>query len=350
MHIIAPSPLARFSVPAALALASFSASATAGLKWSTIVAPGGFAQACAGPQSCGCGGWPGDDWTTFFGPSVVVEEQSFVGGSSASADAAYSGGSTSNSGSSSAGMGYFQAHSSNNAPNNSAFALAIGNGGWSDLLTVDSPGLTGQTGYMQFTLDVSGSLFASGFAGSAALTVTGYKDGGQLLLNPLFDAGDSDPLSTDRQYGNWAVATYGNPPTDQKTVKDTLTFAVPITFGTQFKLGIYANSRAGMRSSSGVAGNSTANSNFDMGLSWGGVVAVYHGLTPIDEYSISSASGTNWGGPVGPYSPADFNQDGVVDGADIGLLLSAWGTSDGDLTGDGTTDGADLGILLSEWG
>jgi hypothetical protein len=48
---------------------------------------------------------------------------------------------------------------------------------------------------------------------------------------------------------------------------------------------------------------------------------------------------------------ADLNDDGAVDGADLGLLLSSWGTpGQGDLNGDGNTDGSDLGLLLSEWG
>jgi len=48
---------------------------------------------------------------------------------------------------------------------------------------------------------------------------------------------------------------------------------------------------------------------------------------------------------------ADLNGDGVVDGADLGILLTAWGTSDcvADLSGDGVVDGADLGILLTTW-
>ena len=50
--------------------------------------------------------------------------------------------------------------------------------------------------------------------------------------------------------------------------------------------------------------------------------------------------------------PADLNGDGVVDGADLGLLLGAWGTSGpaADLNEDGTVDGADLGLLLGAWG
>ena len=50
--------------------------------------------------------------------------------------------------------------------------------------------------------------------------------------------------------------------------------------------------------------------------------------------------------------PADFNGDGTVDGADLTLLLVAWGTSDAaiDLDGNSTVDGADLTRFLSEWG
>jgi hypothetical protein len=48
--------------------------------------------------------------------------------------------------------------------------------------------------------------------------------------------------------------------------------------------------------------------------------------------------------------PADLNADGVTDGADLGLLLGAWGSPDADLNGDGVTDGADLGLLLGQWG
>ncbi|MHC4976443.1 MAG: hypothetical protein ACYTF7_07535 [Planctomycetota bacterium] len=49
---------------------------------------------------------------------------------------------------------------------------------------------------------------------------------------------------------------------------------------------------------------------------------------------------------------SDFNIDGNTNGADLGLLLAAWGTSTPlyDLNDDGNVDGADLGLLLSGWG
>jgi len=49
--------------------------------------------------------------------------------------------------------------------------------------------------------------------------------------------------------------------------------------------------------------------------------------------------------------PEDLNGDGVVDGADLGILLESWGRAGiADFNNDGVVDGADLGILLEAWG
>jgi endonuclease/exonuclease/phosphatase family metal-dependent hydrolase len=50
--------------------------------------------------------------------------------------------------------------------------------------------------------------------------------------------------------------------------------------------------------------------------------------------------------------PGDFNGDGFVNGADLGLLLGAWGQCakcPEDLDGSGGVNGADLGLLLGYW-
>lgn len=49
---------------------------------------------------------------------------------------------------------------------------------------------------------------------------------------------------------------------------------------------------------------------------------------------------------------SDLNNDRVVTGADLGVLLGSWGQSDvpADLNADGVVGGADLGILLGSWG
>lgn len=54
--------------------------------------------------------------------------------------------------------------------------------------------------------------------------------------------------------------------------------------------------------------------------------------------------------PPLPCVPADLNCDGMVNGADLGILLGAWGgRGPSDLDGNGTVDGADLGVLLAAW-
>ena len=80
--------------------------------------------------------------------------------------------------------------------------------------------------------------------------------------------------------------------------------------------------------------------------------------------SYSATSGSISGSLVidGPAQPpasclGDLNLDGVVNGADLGLLLGAWGACPGDVPGcvgdlniDGVVNGADLGLLLGAWG
>lgn len=57
---------------------------------------------------------------------------------------------------------------------------------------------------------------------------------------------------------------------------------------------------------------------------------------------------------VAPFLPADFNQDGKVDVADLGILATYWngpGTrAQGDANNDGVVDVGDLGLLASDWG
>ena len=50
-------------------------------------------------------------------------------------------------------------------------------------------------------------------------------------------------------------------------------------------------------------------------------------------------------------SNADLNYDGIVNGIDVGILLSEWGAQgQSDLNVDGIVSAPDLAILLSEWG
>jgi hypothetical protein len=52
-----------------------------------------------------------------------------------------------------------------------------------------------------------------------------------------------------------------------------------------------------------------------------------------------------------PACTGDLDDNGAVDGADLGTLLGQWGgAGSADLDGNGTVDGADLGVMLGAWG
>ncbi len=104
------------------------------------------------------------------------------------------------------------------------------------------------------------------------------------------------------------------------------------------------------------------------------IAGVPHALGSLVEVPSTSQLGTAWAmsdsgkvlgsGPI-PVVPAgsawvlsptasraDLNMDCVVDGADLAILLEAWGPesrSGADIDNDGKVDGADLGALLGSW-
>ena len=100
---------------------------------------------------------------------------------------------------------------------------------------------------------------------------------------------------------------------------------------------------------SGVLGPVTVNTS----LNPGDVVSVQVGLhneslqeccVEILEFELPECDGPSTCTP-------DLNGDGVVNGADLGLLLGNFGgIGIGDIDCDGDVDGADLGLLLSAWG
>ena len=87
----------------------------------------------------------------------------------------------------------------------------------------------------------------------------------------------------------------------------------------------------------------TNNASFNNGTSWSLFAFGANTCTQIAQYSVVIERAQCTG---------DLDGSGVVDGADLGGLLGAWGTpgSPADLDGDGTVGGADLGVLLGNWG
>lgn len=337
--------------------------ADAGISQSTLVSPGGFVQAGCDTSTSGGSGWAGGDLAlTVNGAGSMLTESSFAGLGLASRSASASAVDLNNSALGTGGMGYIKIDAFNNAPNTSLFPIGAVNGGWKETYTIHNPAHTGQAGMLVFTVSASGFLKATGFAGAASLSVTAYKDNAQLMINSFFNPGNSDLLGTDRQYGNWAIATNGTPNLLTKPFNDAVTMAVPFTFGTPFTLGVYAVGRTGMRSSSGVPGNSTALVEGAV-VRWGGIENILAGSTSVTATStVVSATGKNWGPATFPPDPCtgDLNNDGLVDDADFVIFSAAYNILDcsdasmpitcpADLNDDGIVDDEDFVLFAAAY-
>jgi hypothetical protein len=76
----------------------------------------------------------------------------------------------------------------------------------------------------------------------------------------------------------------------------------------------------------------------------------------IERFVAATAAAIATAAAAASSCPADLNGDGVVNGADLAILLQGWGRCPpkppcpGDITGDGMVGGADLGVVLQSWG
>ena len=103
---------------------------------------------------------------------------------------------------------------------------------------------------------------------------------------------------------------------------------------------------------------------------WDELLVAYDGSgggTPIDLATVGLAQATHLRitvdadagslpeidgfADVAPRRPGDLDGNGTINGADLTLLLAAWGTPDhpADLDGNGVVDGPDLTIILGGW-
>ncbi|MFO0873931.1 MAG: hypothetical protein U0575_08175 [Phycisphaerales bacterium] len=183
--------------------------------------------------------------------------------------------------------------------------------------------LPGRNGAIAFDVSGAGHITGSSMLNQGSGTPFIWTDMGGMVEIPL-------PPNTSQGSGRgvnsagWVVGTAGG------------VFAVPFLYD-----GVNTYALQDLLPAGSGWDLSMNTSSSALGISEDGVIVgtgVFNGLTRA--YAMV---------PVG-VCVGDLNGDGVVDGADLGILLAAWDGVEGDLNGDGSTDGADLGILLAAWG
>jgi formylglycine-generating enzyme required for sulfatase activity len=90
------------------------------------------------------------------------------------------------------------------------------------------------------------------------------------------------------------------------------------------------------------------------GVFTGSSISYWHSSTWAPDFQ-SYKIGFRLAAPAAPPCPEDISGDGQIGGADLAMLLGAWGAvggrgSRGDLDADGIVGGADLALLLGRWG
>ena len=83
-------------------------------------------------------------------------------------------------------------------------------------------------------------------------------------------------------------------------------------------------------------------------VAWDGLA--WSGSFGLGAYSCAVFTQGECDWPAQPSPPEDLNDDGLVNGADLALLLAGWGGAGAtDLDGDGATSGGDLARILGAW-
>lgn len=263
----------------------------------SITAPAGYFAAINGVWNGG-GGWPGDNQENgMTAGSHDAQWQIFTNLLGGNASGSYSGGSITSSSQGVANFGFVQMSSSATWPN-STFTRGGGAGGWTDKLTISSPGLSGQNGTLIFLVDAAGVLGASGFSGASHVNVTPYLNKALVAQSSQFTAAialiGGVGFGTDRQSKQWSLTSTNAYIT--QNFGATILFTVPFVFGTQFELSVFARGYASSRSSSGVGGLSGGTVNVNH-VSWAGIQSVLQGTNTVSSYTVASLSGRNWNAP-----------------------------------------------------
>lgn len=282
------------------AVMSLAGQASATISQATIASPGGFMQVGATTVGESFTTALGDDLEfVYMGSGDVFDEAQFggIGSAARSISTSFSGGSANAIGS--VNLGQIKVASSS-ASTAFGFVKGEAHGGFKDSLTISNAALDGQAGFHVFTIGVTGTLTATGISGRAYAEIGAFKDGVRTLVNQYHDDGQSNNLfATGFQQGFWEASTATTNGFDQFIVNDTITFAVPIVFGQEFELGLYARAAGDKRSSLNDSNGSTADALFQNTFTWTGTQSVLLADgTVVSDYDLVSASGLDYRGLV----------------------------------------------------
>jgi hypothetical protein len=324
LNRITPFPLAAL----ALVLAA-PAQALVAVTPGDIVGTGIMAASCASLHGSGNGiGITGAIDSGLFADASTCADGALAGAvGSLPAASVFSNGMATSTAGATASMGTLHLGSQLDTPGGSAasFPRSVSQAGFGDTMTVNLAGHTGESGWLLVKLHVDGVLDASSNAGSASFQVAVTQNNALLAAsNPGYDRGTGNEVGTDRQVPTWTVASFPvpGPLVDHQVVDETVTFSLPVTFGTSFEMVVLGLSISASRSSTGAAHSV---SDFADTVRWEGVKSVLIGNNAVSGYTVTGASGIDWtlAAPVPEPGPAALWLAGLAVIGGLGLRRSS---------------------------
>lgn len=306
---------------AVLAASAFTASAPAfAILGQANTGPGfSLASTCSG-TTFGSGSTAGEaisGGVSSAGQSCQAQVSASVGGTAHAASATIAP-KFSNSATSVATVGSFHLAAAETGSSESYFPGAQAMGGWNDMITLTGP--AGQTGLWVFSVHVDGGLQVAGsYPAGATFSVTAFQNNfalshsNSLAYNTFLAANGPLAPSSEHYYSydqgeNWAVE---RDLVDRVILIDEIvSFVVPFTYNTPFKLGIYGQAQAAEFSYGGLpAPMGTAAADFAHTIRWSGkgYVLGNGGSGPATtNFAVSALSGFNYSATAVP-EPASWS-------------------------------------------
>ena len=174
-----------------------------------------------------------------------------------------------------------------------ATGVSVSGSAWfDDMLTIDAPGLTGQTGMTQMTMILDGLI-------SEAVPGNEQASSADALVDFEFSASSSQGNPT-------TGVSYGdNNERDNINVNhEYYLLDVPFVFGEPFEISARLETKANTQQAN-FPGNTSAISAFAQTATWQGIEEVLDsGGQPVLDYSVSSDSLTDYRGPIGIPEPS----------------------------------------------
>lgn len=186
---------------------------------------------------------------------------------------------------------------------NSGSGTANAIAAWGDAVIIDSPGRTGQSGYLTASLILDGNLYVQAFGQNAhnfesAFATLSISGEGLTPTSGQVSAGQCLSGAGYCAYAFAGASTISGSPANGYYQFGSLDVAIPFTFGQEFYISYTLKAKATAQAISwdefAVQGAATGLASYANTLRWGGIDQITSGGSVVGNFSLVSGSGVDY--------------------------------------------------------